>query len=66
MEAVIRDANYKKSALLETLELILKMEDKIKIVSDMAFDAVDKSGDGQLDKWELGTVLRDVSKQMNI
>ena len=36
---------YKKSTILETLEQILAMQDKIRIVSDMAFDAVDKDGD---------------------
>lgn len=42
------------------------MKDKINLVSDMAFDAVDFSGDGQLDKEELGKVLKDVAKSMKI
>ena len=42
------------------------MEDKINIVTDMAFEAVDADGSGQLDKSELGEVLRDVARQMNI
>ena len=42
------------------------MKDKINLVSDMAFDAVDVSGDGQLDKDELGKVLKDVAKSMKI
>ena len=54
------------SPLLDALEQILEMEDKISIVTDMAFEAVDADGSGQLDKQELGEVLRDVARQMNI
>ncbi len=54
------------SLLLEALNQILEMEDKINIVTDMAFEAVDADGSGQLDKAELGEVLRDVARQMNI
>ena len=32
---------YEKSTILETLQFILGMKDKIGIVSDMAFEAVD-------------------------
>lgn len=42
------------------------MEDKISIVTDMAFEAVDTDHSGQLDKSELAEVLRDVARQMNI
>lgn len=42
------------------------MEDSINIVTDMAFEAVDADGSGQLDKMELGQVLKDVAKVMNI
>jgi Ca2+-binding EF-hand superfamily protein len=42
------------------------MEDSINIVTDMAFEAVDQDGSGKLDKYELGHVLRDVAKVMNI
>lgn len=52
--------------MLEALNQILEMEDKINIVTDMAFEAVDADGSGQLDKTELGEVLRDVARQMNI
>ena len=57
---------YRKSMLLETLDSILLMQDKIQIVSDMAFDAVDTSGDGSLSRQELGRVLRDVAKSMQV
>jgi Ca2+-binding EF-hand superfamily protein len=52
--------------LLDSLEQILEMEDSINIVTDMAFEAVDADGSGQLDKIELGQVLKDVAKVMNI
>ena len=42
------------------------MKDKIHLVSDMAFDAVDLDNSGELDKDELGKVLRDVAKSMKI
>lgn len=54
------------STLLDSLEQILEMHDSINIVTDMAFEAVDQDGSGQLDKFELGHVLRDVAKVMNI
>ena len=42
------------------------MKDKIKLVSDMAFEAIDEDGSGQLDKAEIGSVLRDVAVTMGI
>ena len=35
------DELYRKSTILDTLNSILEMRGKIKIISDMAFDAVD-------------------------
>lgn len=52
--------------MLECLEEILAMEDKLNIVTDMAFVAVDDDGSGQLDKTELGTVLKEVALKMGI
>ena len=60
------DNGYRKSALLEILELILAQKEKIKIVSDLAFEAVDLSGDGNLDKEELGGVLKKVATKMGV
>ena len=62
----IEQTEYRKSALLDTLEQILSMKPKIKIISDMAFEAVDDDDSGQLDKNELGLVLRNVAKEMKI
>ena len=60
------DNQPKTSSLLDSLEQILEMEESINIVTDMAFEAVDADGSGELDKFELGAVLRDVAKVMNI
>ena len=42
------------------------MRGKIKIISDMAFDAVDDDMSGHLELEELGTVLRNVAKEMRL
>ena len=52
--------------MLECLEEILAMEDKLNIVTDMAFVAVDDDQSGSLDKQELGVVLKEVAVKMNI
>ena len=57
---------YDKSPILEVLEHILAMKKKIKVVSDMAFEAVDDDDSGQIDKNELGITLKSVAKQMGI
>ena len=57
---------YRKSVILDTLHQILEMRDKIKIISDMAFDAVDEDMSGELDLDELGKVLRSVAKEMRL
>ena len=57
---------YQKSTILETLQFILAMKDKIGIVSDMAFEAVDDDESDQIDLQELGITLKSVAKKMNI
>ena len=66
MESKDQIEDYQKSSILETLQYILSMKNKIKIVSDMAFEAVDDNDSGQLDKDELGITLKSVAKQMDI
>ena len=56
----------RKSNLLRTLEIILSQKDKIKIVADLAFDAVDTDGNGYLDKQELSDVMRNVASEMRV
>lgn len=52
--------------MLDCLNEILAMEDKINIVTDLAFEAVDDDGSGNLDKQELGVVLKEVAIKMGI
>ena len=42
------------------------MKDKIKVISDMAFEAIDADGNGQIEKDELAVVLRNVASEMGI
>ncbi|CDW89409.1 transcription initiation factor tfiid subunit 5-like [Stylonychia lemnae] len=56
----------KKSNLLKILEIILAQQDKIKIVSDLAFDAVDLDGSGFLEKNELAEVMKNVAYEMKV
>ena len=56
----------RKSNLLRTLEIILAQQDKIKIVSDLAFDAVDVDDSGVLEKNELTDVMRSVAYEMKV
>lgn len=44
----------------------MAQQDKIKIVSDLAFDAVDIDGNGSLDKDELTEVMRNVAGEMKV
>ena len=57
---------YRRSTILDSLNDILGMRDQIKMISDMAFDAVDGDGNGTLDLEELGVVLRNVAGDMDI
>ena len=42
------------------------MKDKIKIISNMAFEAIDADGNGFLEKIELAEVLRSVANDMGV
>ncbi len=48
------------------MEIILSQKDKIRIVADLAFDAVDADGNGFLDKQELSEVMRNVAGEMKV
>ena len=63
---LVDDELYRRSTILDTLNCILEMRDKIKIIADMAFDAVDGDGNGSLDLTELGIVLRNVAGDMKL
>ena len=57
---------YLKSAVLDTMKSILSMEENIKQISDMAFDAVDKDGNGNLDLEELGDILKETARDLGL
>ena len=59
-------ASFQKSNLGRTLENILHKPDKINLISDMAFEAIDEDQSGTIDKIELGDVLRKVAVNMGI
>eukprot|EP00347_Sterkiella_histriomuscorum_P022028 403331938 len=55
-----------KNFLYAVGQIILAQEDKIKIVSDLAFDAVDLDGSGFLEKDELAEVMKNVAYEMKV
>ena len=59
---------HQASSLNRTLISILQHPAKINLISDMAFQAIDDEGnaDGDVDKGELGNVLRRVAEKMGI
>ena len=59
-------SGYQLSNLGKQLEYILGMKDKISIISNMAFRAIDDDGSGQIDSQELSVVLRNVAAKMGI
>ena len=67
---MIREAgdmsHHQYSNLGRTLDYILSMQDKIKIISKMAFRAIDKDGSGSIERSELEEVLRTVANTMGI
>ena len=60
------DPAFRKSHFLDILDLILAQKDKIKIVSDLAFEAVDNNHSGSLSKEELGNELKIVAGEMGV
>ena len=56
----------KKTQLLQTIEYIQSQETKIKIVSDLAFDAVDLDESNTLELSELSQIIKDVAEEMAV
>ena len=52
--------------MLSTIKYILTQKEKIKIVSDLAFDAVDLDESKNLDQEELGQIMREVAYDMRV
>ena len=57
---------YLKSAVFDTMKSIISMEENIKQISDMAFDAVDADGNGSLDLGELSDILKETARQLGL
>ena len=55
-----------QTGLLNTIKYILTQKEKIKIVSDLAFDAVDLDENGSLDKFELSQIMKEVAHDMRV
>ena len=51
---------------LEKLLILTQSRDKIKIISDMAFDALDEDGSGGLDVQEISVIMDDVAEKMGV
>mmetsp|Transcript_9153 Transcript_9153/g.8108 ORF Transcript_9153/g.8108 Transcript_9153/m.8108 type:complete len:129 (+) Transcript_9153:20-406(+) len=63
---VISDDFYKTSTLLKVLQSILSDKEKIKMVADAAFEAVDVDNSGDLDKEELTEIMQTVAFDMSV
>ena len=48
--------------MLSNLLVLFNMKDQVKVVTDLAFDAVDEDGSGGLDQDELHTIMYEVSE----
>ena len=57
---------HEETGLLQTIKLILSEQEKIKTVSDLAFDAVDLDESEQLDQEELATIMQEVATNLKV
>ena len=55
-----------KSSLMQALNIVMKLRDKIRTVSDLAFEAVDADKSDYLDNEELSAIMREVAQEMRI
>ena len=55
-----------KTAFLKTLQYILKDSKRIRYVSDRAFEAVDISNAGYLEKEEIEAIMRNVTSDLSL
>ena len=51
---------------MQMLNIVMKFKEKIRKVSDLAFDAVDEDQSESLDQEEMSKIMRDVSVFMKI
>ena len=60
------DKLFRRSNMLQNLLVCFNLQDQVKAVTDLAFDAVDEDGSGGLDQGELHTIMTEVSLQMGV
>ena len=58
--------NSSTTGLLQTIKYIQQQEEKIDIVSDLAFDAVDLDENGSLDQNEISQIMKEVADEMGV
>ena len=51
---------------MDKLLLLTQAKEQVKVVTDMAFDAVDEDGSGGLDSSEIQMIMVDVAKKMGV
>ena len=56
----------RRSNLLQDLLIAQQLKEQIKVISDMAFDAVDHDGSGSIDAEELAEMMNEVAASMGI
>ena len=55
-----------QTGLLNTIKYILTQKDKIKIVSDLAFDSVDADESNSLEQEELTEIMKEVARDLRV
>lgn len=63
-EEPIDTGKNQHTQLLNVLRSVINIKDKIHLISDLAFDEVDKDGSNSLDNIELADVMREVAISM--
>uniref|UniRef100_A0A7S3FWP8 EF-hand domain-containing protein n=1 Tax=Strombidium rassoulzadegani TaxID=1082188 RepID=A0A7S3FWP8_9SPIT len=57
---------FLRSNLLQNLLVCMHLKENIKVISDLAFDAVDDDGSGGLDQKEIAEIMREVAIKMDL
>ena len=55
-----------RSNMLQNLLVCMKMGSQFRVVSDLAFDALDEDGSGQLDDSEIALIMQQVAESMGV
>ena len=55
-----------RSSMLHNLLVCMHMGDQFRVISDLAFDALDEDGSGQLDDTEIALIMQQVADSMGV